>query len=141
MTNAEMEELRASIKKELHDELRDKNGVGLLSKVAIWAGLLVSVINAGTLLWKGGELSEQVRRSVSDTAILSAEVQMIKSSATGGAREYMAKTDEWKTAMDKRVTRVEDIAIKIPEMAADVQVIKTMLSQHMQEHSHNPEQK
>lgn len=131
MTNAEMEELRASIKAELHDELKDKNGVGLLSKVAIWAGLFVSVINAGTLLWKGGELSEQVRRSVSDQSIMNSEIQMLKSTATGGAREYMAKTDEWKTAMDKRMTRVEDIALGIPSIAADIQIIKSLLSDHM----------
>lgn len=132
MTNAEMEELRVSIKRELHEELRDKNGVGVLSKIAIWAGLLVSLINAGTLLWKGGELSEQVRRAVVDQAVMSGEIQMLKTSATGGAREYMAKTDEWKMAMDKRVTRVEDIAMGIPAIAADVQIIKLIVTKHVE---------
>jgi hypothetical protein len=131
MTNQEMEALKQSLKADLHEELRDRNGIGLLSKVAIWAGLMVSVINAGTLLWKGGEVSEQLRRTVADQSSMCIEVQAMKVSATGGAKEYMARTDEWKSGMDKRVTRMEDIALGIPNMAADIQVIKTLLSEHI----------
>lgn len=125
MTNSEIEALKTAIKEEVHKELAQKNGIGLLSKVALWAGLLVSVINAATLLWKGGELSEQVRRSVADQTTLAVEVQALKSSATGGAKEYMAKNEARNEALEKRLSRVEDIAMTIPSMAADVSVIKS----------------
>lgn len=131
MTTGEMDELKDVLKREIAEDLEKRNGFGTLSKAAIWAGMIVSILNAATLLWKGGELSEQVRRSVSDQATMSVEIQTLKASATGGAKEYMARNEEWKIAMDKRVARVEDIAIGIPAMAADIQVIRTLVTEHM----------
>lgn len=131
MTIEEMDAFKKAIKEEIHEEIARKNGIGTMNKAALWGGLLVSLINAGTLLWKGGELSGEIRRVVSDQAATSIEVQALKSSATGGAREYMASTDQWKIAMDKRVSRVEDIAMGIPGIAADVQIIKNLVTEHM----------
>lgn len=135
MTIEEMDAFKKAIKEEIQEEVAKKNGIGTLNKAALWGGLMVSILNAGTLLWKGGELSEQVRRSVADQATMSIEVQALKSTATGGAREYMASTDEWKRAMDKRVSRVEDIAMGIPTIAADIQVIKAIVTEHMRKES------
>lgn len=135
MTIEEMDAFKKAIKEEIHEEIAKKNGIGSLNKAALWACLFVSLLNAGALLWKGGVLSEQIHRAVMDQATMGLEVQALKASATGGAREYMASTDEWKRAMDKRVSKVEDIAMGIPTIAADIQVIKAIVTEHMRKES------
>lgn len=131
MTTGEMDELKETLRREIAEDLSNRHGFGTLSKVAIWAGMVVSVINAATLLWKGGELSEQVRRSVSDQATMNVEIQTLKMSATSGAKEYMARNEEWKVAMDKRVAKVEEIALGMSIMAADIREIRTLMNEHM----------
>lgn len=107
---------------------QQKNGgVNLLTKVAVWAGLLVSLSTLGMFLWRGGALANTLERTVSDQALLVSKVQALENSATTGAKEYMAADNARQRETDSRLARLEAAVLDLAQIKADVAVMKRQM--------------
>ena len=124
MTNSEVIQLREEITESIHAELATRNGMNLLTRVSVWAGLLVSLSTLGLLLWRGGALSNTLQRTVSDQALLVSKVAALESSATTGAKEYMAADTARQRETDSRLARLEAAMTDLSQMKADIAVVK-----------------
>jgi hypothetical protein len=124
-------EERDIIKQELHEELANRSGGGVLNRAAIWLGLAVSVLTLCAFLWRGGALANTVERVVIDQSSMMVKVQALEVSATSKAREYMAEDTQRSVAIEARVKRLEDAMMNISSMQADIAVIKNQVQESL----------